>query len=353
MQRIPRVLDWRRELKTITPSRWTSLVQCMAKGWADVLVLDGRFPESLPSRGTLVGRFHHRLMEIAATLSSATELEAKTEDEIRLLQYEVAKYPHLRRAGSVSSWREINISASLAMRMLETRDQMSEEGVLRVEKELKSKDGHLIGRPDLFRIHGAGATVREYKSGTIRDDKGGVRADYLGQVTLYAALIFDNFNVQTVEASLESLEGDRHETTIGRMAARDFSERVGDTLVTANEQARLARSLADLARPSADACSYCSSRTLCTPFKGRQDGLGLKGDQFLTEGTVESIAARSANGLIAITLNDEFRNATVKLLLPASVATEMSEGRRYQLLNLQRRGTSLEWGHISQALSYG
>jgi PD-(D/E)XK nuclease superfamily len=336
----------------ISPSRWTSLVQCTAKGWADMLILDGRLPESLPSRGTLVGRFHHRLMEIAATVSSATELEAQTEDEIRLLQHEVAKYPHLRRAGSVSGWREINISASLAMRMFETRDQISGEGVLRVERELKSRDGHLVGRPDLFRIHGVGASVREYKTGAIRDEEGGVRSDYLDQVTLYAALIFDNFNVQTVEASLESLDGDRHEATIDRAAARDFSEHVGDTLVTVNEQARSARSLADLARPSADACRYCSSRTLCTPFKGTQDELGLKGDQFLTEGTVESIAAHSANGLTAIDLNDEFRNARIKLLLPTSVATEMSEGCRYQLINLQRRGTSLEWGYTSQALSY-
>jgi hypothetical protein len=238
--------------------------------------------------------------------------------------------------------------------MFETRDQISEDGILRVEKELKSKDGRLVGRPDFFRISGAGATVREYKTGGIRNDKGGICADYLDQVTLYAALIFDNFDVQTVEASLESLDGDRHETTIDRKAARDFSERVGETLATANELARSARSLADLARPSANACSYCQSRTLCTSFKGRQDGLGLKGDQFLTEGTAESISARPGNnGLIAISLNDEFRNATIKLSLPTSVATEMSAGHRYQFLNLQRRGTSLEWGHISQALNYG
>ena len=353
MQRVPQVLEWRGEIRTITPSRWTSLAQCTAKGRVDVLILDGQLPETLPSRGTLVGRFHHRLMDLAVSTANLAQLEAETEHEIELLQHEVAKYSHLKRAGSVSGWREINKSASLAVRVLETRNQSSEEGRLRVEKELKSKDGHLIGRPDLFRIHGTAATVWEYKTGAIREENGSVRADYMDQVTLYAALIFDNFSVEVVETSLESLDGDRHEVSIGRKTASTFLQNVANTLAATNEQARSVRRLTELASPSPDACSYCSLRALCTSFKGKQDELSLKGDQFLAEGTVGSITARSADGLMSVCLDDELRKMKIQLLLPASAATEMSAGCRYQLLNLHRRGTSLEWGHMSQVLSYG
>ena len=354
IQKMPRVRGWRGSLESITPSRWTSLAQCTAKGLTDVLDLEGQLPRSPPSRGTLVGRFHHRLMELAACASSAVELDGKIEAEIRLLQQEVSKHAHMRQAGSVSGWRDVNISASLAMRMFEMREQRGADGqTVHVETELKGRGGLLIGRPDVFRIHGGGALLREYKTGAIRDETGVVRRDYLDQITLYAALIFDNYGVKTVEASIESLAGDRHESTIDREQARLLSERVTDTLATANELVRSGRSLTDLARPSADACSYCPLRSVCISFKASQDDLALRGDQLLAEGTVESIQVGVTEIPRAVRLRDEIRSVEIKLLIPVPVAAQLSERRRYQFINLHRRGSGLEWGVTSQALSYG
>ncbi len=354
IQKMPRVRGWRGSLESITPSRWTSLVQCAAKGLADALDLEGQLPRSPPSRGTLVGRFHHRLMELAARASSAVELDAKIEAEIRLLQHEVSKHAHMRQAGSVSGWRDVNVSASLAMRMFEMRDQRRADGeTVHVETELKARDGLLIGRPDLFRVHGRGAILREYKTGVIRDETGGIRKDYLDQITLYAALIFDNYSVESVEASIESLAGDRHEATINREQARQLAERVTDALVRINELVRSARSFSDLARPSADACSYCPLRCVCVSFKASQDDLALKGDQLLAEGTVESIQASLEAAPRTVSLRDEIRSVEIQLQIPTAVAAQLSEKRRYQFIDLHRRGPGLEWSITSQALSYG
>jgi CRISPR/Cas system-associated exonuclease Cas4 (RecB family) len=293
-------------------------------------------------------------MELAACASSALELDAKIEAEIQLLQHEVSKHAHMRQAGSVSGWRDVNVSASLAMRMFEMREQRGGDGqTVHVETELRARDGLLIGRPDVFRIRSGGALLREYKTGAIRDETGGVRRDYIDQITLYAALIFDNYGVKTVEASIESLVGDRHEATIGPEQARLLSERVTDTLVRVNELVRSGRSFADLARPSADACSYCSLRSVCISFKASQDELALKGDQLLAEGTVELIQASAGDIPRAVSLRDEIRSVEIKLLIPVAVAAQLSERRRYQFINLHRRGSGLEWGVTSQALSYG
>jgi CRISPR/Cas system-associated exonuclease Cas4 (RecB family) len=354
IQKMPRVRGWRGSLESITPSRWTSLAQCTAKGLADALDLEGELPKSPPSRGTLVGRFHHRLMELAASSSSAVELDAKIEAEIRLLQHEVSKHSHIRQAGSVSGWRDVNVSASLAIRMFEMRDQRRADGeTVHVETELKARDGFLIGRPDAFRVHGGGAFLREFKTGAIRDETGGIRKDYLDQITLYAALIFANYSVEAVEASIESLAGDRHEATIHREQARQLAEHVTDALVKVNELVRSARSLSDLARPSADACSYCPVRCICVPFKASQDSLALKGDQLLAEGTVDSIQGSQEATPRTVSLRDEFRSVEIKLVIPTTVAAQLFEKRRYQFINLQRRGPELEWSATAQALVYG
>lgn len=353
MQRVPRVLEWRGELSELTFSRWNSLQQCTAKGLVHMLALDGQLPEPLPTRGTLVGRFHHQLMELAATVSSEAELDARTEDAIAVLQQEVARWPHLRKAGSVSGWKEVNASASLAMRAFAMRGARNGCGPNRVEHMLRSQDGLLLGRPDSFRIVAGSAILREYKSGSIRGKMGSIKETYLDQLTFYAVLIFDNYDVESVVGSLESLGGDRHDIEIRREQAQEFAQRVIGVVAAVNQRARSARSLADLANPSQDACSYCAVRSICVRFKSTQDELALTGEQLLAEGVVTQVAVQTGRALSAITLSDELRKMSLTLALPSTVVSEMSAGRRYQLLNLRRRGASLEWGCTSQALSYG
>jgi len=353
MDTVPYVLGWGGELKTITPSRWSALMQCVAKGWSDMLVLDGELPKPPPSRSLLVGRLHHRFMELAVTAYSAQELEAQIENEISALQKEVTRYPHLRRAGSVSGWMEINTSASLALRLLEMREGGADGGAIRVERDLESKDGVLFGRPDLFRIQGSHASLKEYKTGTIRDEKGKVRPAYLDQITLYAALIFDNYEVETVAASLDSLGGDRHETEISRKQAQELCERVRRVVTEVNDRARSAQSFAELGQTSQDGCNQCALQPICTSFKVAQDELALEGDQFLAEGTIESVGAHSGGALTNIRVHDEHRKTALSLSVPSAVASEMSPNQRYQLLYLRRRGVTLEWGNTSRALIHG
>jgi hypothetical protein len=352
MRAVPLVLEWRTELKTVTPSRWTSLMQCAAKGWVDILVLDGKLPDPPLSRGILVGRLHHRMMELAVTVSSPGELDARMEEEIAALQRQIVELPHLRRAGSVSAWTEINASVSLAMRVFELRGQRSDAEEIRVEEELKSKDGLFNGRPDVFRIHGTRASLREYKTGAIRDKSGNIKPAYLDQVAIYAALILDNYDVETVAVSLDSLDGDRHETMVDRDQVRKLSQHVTGVIAKLNERVRSADSFAELAQPSQDGCSYCSLRSICSPFKGVQDELELVGEQLLAEGAVELVGERQNDALMSVSFNDECREMNFTVSLPASVASQMVQGRRYQLLNLRRRGGTLEWGQVSQALSY-
>jgi hypothetical protein len=348
VQRVPKILSVA-ELTQVTFYQWSALEACALKGLVGSLRLDIELPVVPPSRATLVGRFHHKAMELAATVNSDAELDAGIESAIRDLQVEVNQWPHLRKVGSASGWGEVNASASLAIRIVSAGNVDGRLILKRTEQVLHSSDHVLVGKPDYFAISSRQAYLREHKSGPIRESDGQIMQVHLDQLHYYAALILDNYNVDSVVGRLESLNGDTFDTVVGKGDAAALKARASSLVTAVNERIRTGIAPAALATSSAEACSFCTARIICPTFKREQDRLGLEGDQYLVEGRVTRLT-HSANGAVVdLSILDEFRKVGVTIGIPSAAATEISSGQRCQLSSLRRRGTALEWGHTSRA----
>jgi PD-(D/E)XK nuclease superfamily len=337
----------------VTFYQWVALEQCLSKGIVRSLDLDSALPAPIPTRAVLVGRFHHRAMELAATLRDLTEFDAQIETEIAKLQATVNGWPQLRRAGSVSGWDEINKSVSLAERIISVRGTNDQVRLAKIESEFRSIDGRLVGKPDYFSVEGRHAVLREYKSSAIRDSTGRPESIYLDQLRFYSVLIFANFDVDHVAARLESLSGDVHELAIGKQEANEFEARVARVIDEVNAALRLRLEFSDLAKPSREACVFCEAKILCDAFKRQQDQLELEGEQFLVEGSVTRVLPASDAEITYITVDDEYRKSTLTLTLPSRAAADVVPRGRWIFLNLRRHGVALAWGHTSRVLSCG
>jgi hypothetical protein len=325
----------------------------MLKGLIDCADLDGSLPNPILTRAALVGRFYHRVMELAVVTRDEVELEALIETEIKLVQSEAIKWPHLRRAGTVSGWDEVNAAAAHAMRLCKAGKNAGSLATLRrVEHTLRSQDGLLIGKPDRYTIVASNAFLEEYKSGAIRDDLGIAKARFLDQLRFYAVLIFDNHEVETVTGSIQSLTGDTFNTTLERADSIEFASRLATYVEDVNSRVRAGQTPSEFANTSGNACTYCSAHSICQRFKEEQDRIELEGEQYLCEGTAIDLISGGGEGVSRLTISDEYRKVSIPISLPAGVGSGIEPKRKYQLLNLRRRGSSLEWGFTSRILRF-
>jgi hypothetical protein len=352
VQRVPNVL-LARTITRVTFYQWLALERCVFKGLLCFLELDGTLPDPIPTRASLVGTFYHRAMEVALTAKTEAEIEQILETEINKLQSTVSRWPHLRRAGSVSGWDEINNSFTLATQMASNGHAVGPVDSAMVEKELCSTNGLLVGRPDYFAVTCDRAKLLEYKSSKIRDAYGDPSEDYINQLRFYSALIVDRYDVEQIDARIESLSGDSCEAVITRKEAKEFAARVAATIEVVNRSAAEDQEFTRLAKPSNENCAFCESRILCAPFKREQDRIGLEGENFVLEGVVKKCDLDSALNITVVTVADDYRKAQVTLMVPTSGCERIEVGLRTLLVNLRRHGGELAWGHTSRVLSCG
>jgi PD-(D/E)XK nuclease superfamily len=350
--RVPNVI-LARTITRVTFYQWLALERCTFKGLLGFLELDGSLPDPIPTRASLVGTFYHRAMEVALTAKTAAEVEQILEAEINKLQSTVSRWPHLRRAGSVSGWDEINNSFTLATQMASNSHAVGSVDSVLVEKELCSANGLLIGRPDYFSVARDRAKLLEYKSSKIRDAHGDPSEDHMNQLRFYSALIVDRHDVVQIDARIESLSGDSYETVITRKEAKEFAARVAATIGVVNKRAAEDRDFKHLAKPSNENCAFCESRILCVPFKREQDRIDLEGENFVLEGVIKECDLDLALNIAAVTVADDYRKAQVTLMVPTSGCENIGVGLRTIFVNLRRHGGELAWGHTSRVLSCG
>jgi PD-(D/E)XK nuclease superfamily len=338
-------------LPKITFSAWVSLKRCALKGTLGQATINGELPKSAPSRANLIGTFHHKALELASRGYSPDELRLSLESEIERCQRTVTALPALRRFGSVSGWDEINRSVSLAHDLAAAKGRGVGGGASNAAAEtgLRSASGLMEGKPDFFWVNESGATLREYKSVGIRDEDGELLADYLDQVKFYSVLIFDNFDVPIVKASVESLSGDRCDVAVSPAEARQFSMLVEQALREFNRSVEAPVKPETLATPSREACAYCNGRVACEPFKRLQDQLELEGEQYLIQGMLVRMEPRSANWVA--TIGEVYRDKRIQLSIPEEVARQLRSESAYIFFNLRRQGPAFSWGHSSRVMT--
>jgi hypothetical protein len=347
---VPKVLGVS-HLECVTCYQWLDLRRCELKGLGAALVLDGHLPEMPPTRSQLIGRFHHRLMELASSTDSLVALDRLIEDEISKLQATINASALLRRLGSVSGWHEVNQSATLARTVATSRVSDAGAFTAAAEKELRSRNGMLVGRPDRFHVGNGAATIREYKTGRIRTDSGDPLPDHLEQLRFYSALVVDNFPVTKVVARVESLSGDSYEVDVGLCDIDSLIERVSTALAALNKRISQRPPLESFAMPGSEVCLSCRNQIICPAFKTCQNDIGLVGDQFLCEGVVTALAPSGLGAVNVVTVLGGNGRVSVNLVVPADVAAGIAVGRAYVFQGLRSHGGRLAWGAASRVFS--
>lgn len=294
----------------------------------------------------LVGRFHHRMMELAERVTSIEEVDTHTDFEIGKLQNIVSATPSLRRLGSVSGWDEINVSVKAAIRIVRSTSVHTPPKVTHTETDLHSSDRRLVGRPDYFAIHSDVAELKDYKTGTLRTPEGTLIQRNVDQLRFYSALLFDNFSISSVAGTIIGLNGDRCDLPITSEDASLVGKLARHALADANRM--LDRDIFTLAAPSSTACNHCRLQLVCPAFRSAQTDLTFDDSQMLVHGAVVRKRSSPRIGSVEVTLHDTARNAAVTVGMPADLAAHIEVNCSVCVTNLRRHGSSFLWGFESQ-----
>jgi hypothetical protein len=336
------------QFRRVSYSELIDLQDCLLKGSKGRLTLSTPLPDSIPTRATIIGIFHHKAMEAATLGLAPDQLEEDLEQIIAAMQVTASAWQHLRRLGPIGNWDEINRSFTSAMRWSRERQANKSFDVVKVEDTLASADGLLFGKPDRYAIVADRALLTEFKTSSLRDLDGNIRKEYLTQLMFYATLLFDNYPVSQVAAQLEAATGEDFSVVIGTHEVRQFATEVRSALADANERIAGARSPLDLASPNVEACNYCSLRVLCNSFASRQSELPLARGQLVLTATVKTVAVREESaGSIELDRGDR----KFRLVVPSEVTSEVQAGRRYAFANLDMAGSTFRWTDLTQVYS--
>lgn len=318
------------------------LHECILKGMKNNISLIGKFPDDLPSRFTLIGRFHHSVMEAVYNAISIDDLQNTIENNISNLQIDVDQYQHFKKCGSVSGWDEINRSAIYAMNEFNKRTRKNDINIF-MERNLYSHNNFIKGRPDLFYIEGDSAYLKEFKSGSIREEDNTIRLEYINQIKFYAILLFDTYSIDYVKASLESMHGDFFSINITREESILYGEMVKGIIENANAQISSSLDVSDLATPSNLACKTCQMKIVCNKFIKEQYQLDLQNDEYILSGVVLSSNLIGSDKVLNISVCTNDTKKVFHLNIPAYYNDKINVNDNYLILNLKYHNQVFAW----------
>lgn len=348
MLKVPSVISWAK-FESIGFYDFIALQACIAKAMSKNIHLSESLPPDLPTRASLVGIFHHKIMELVVTSGTERELLDSIEIEIQQLQEIVSSSPHLKRSGSVSGWDEVNASATLAIAAFyESSVSAKESARTWIEKTLYSSDKQLVGRPDFFTIDGKNATLREFKSGSIRDTNGQIKVEYLEQIKFYSLLLFDTLGIESVNAILESVRGDSYRCTIKNQDIEQLRRRILSVLAEANSQIVGSSEFGNLTRTSAEACTNCNKKIVCGAFKRDQASMVLPSGVSIFAGQVSLITSKVEERIVDVLFQEEITQSQYLIQIPAELAQDIEVGKSYVISDIARKGETIRWTERSR-----
>ena len=142
----------------------------------------------------------------------------------------------------------------------DTAEQNTSAAHTLVESTLVSKDGRVLGRPDVIDAHNA--TIVEYKTGAGPDGETPTESE-MRQLRLYAFVAGEN-GIAIRRGIIERTHGDRHEVEISQTEAEAEGKRAREMLEEYNRH--VGRSFSEAATPSGEACRYCPCTAFCPAF---------------------------------------------------------------------------------------
>jgi hypothetical protein len=329
---------------------WLSLQQCALKAMSNNLALTVPLPKSPPTRAVLIGLFHHALMQHASLSKSRAELDSFIEGEISNLQRTVDDNLRLQSQGSVSSWSEVNKSAVAAVEWFSrAKTDTLQRRPAAAEQMLRSGVHGLVGRPDYFAIANRTAELLDFKSARLVDEQGTMKREYDEQLVFYAALLYDNFDIDQVFGTLKPLYGESVRRLVTRSEALQFAEAAKHTLARSNELIATSTAIDQLATPSGKACAHCLKQIICVPYQRLQYTMDQEITEFTVRGVVASMKLQSASRSI-VRIADSACREIREIIAPNRAVAMCAVGDEVAMTGLKVVNTTFIYGRASRVL---
>jgi hypothetical protein len=134
------------------------------------------------------------------------------------------------------------------------------------EKWIESQDGKIGGFIDAIVPSPEGPVIRDYKTGSIMEESGSVRAEYSVQLKLYAALYFERHQRWPAALELVPLQGQPIRLPFSAIECIALLNEARQVFMETN--AIIDRGQADLlASPTPATCRFCVYRPCCTAYR--------------------------------------------------------------------------------------
>jgi hypothetical protein len=180
---------------------------------------------------------------------------------------------------------------------------------LYAERKLVSRDGLLVGRPDL--IDAAAGEIVDYKTGTTLEEAVDVVSPAEGrQLRLYVHLAHEN-GLPVSRAVIARADGRRASVDVSKAEADSEGRRARELLAQYNAKAGAA--FHEAAEPSSENCRFCPCIPFCDAFWAAASPSWTEHCGGHLEGRVESVDEATVQGVKLITLRVEVLRGTVAI----------------------------------------
>lgn len=219
------------------------------------------------SQNAILGTVIHKIYELTlkGELRNLTDLKYKWEELIAIEKNKLTtNYPTLRNA-ILNDYDKRNRTIRYAMSMMKGCNYASNDGSVKKvysEKWLDCEDLGLKGIADKLIIEDGYVDVVDFKSGYVKDDNGDIRAEYVMQLHLYAAMCqFLSFGTPR-SLNLIDIDGQSYEIPYNSDYSKQLLTEVKRALQVLND-AVASRNFSSYAKPELGMCPFCSCRHIC------------------------------------------------------------------------------------------
>lgn len=185
--------------------------------------------------------------------------------------------------------------------------QQGPAATLHAERKLVSRDGLLIGRPDL--IDATAGEVVDYKTGASLEDAADAVSPAEGrQLRLYVHLAHEN-GISASRAVIVRADGRRPSMDVSRAEADEEGRKARELLAQYNAEAGVA--FQEAAQASSEGCRFCPCIPFCEAFWETAASSWSEHCGVHLEGEVVSVDEATVQGVRLMTLRVRVRRGTV------------------------------------------
>ena len=218
------------------------------------------------SKSTLVGTIIHKIYELASIreLCSLKDLSAKWEELIEIQEERIrSNYPTLLNV-DLNDYDKRNKCFRIALSLINDKSRRcdsTDKTKTFSEYWIDCSEIGLRGIVDKLRITNNGLDIIDYKSGSVVDDDGSIKKEYITQLHLYALMcVHQNLGV-IKSLSLIDMDGRKYSVEYDERSNSTYLAQVQQTISNLN-QVIINRDFDKVSRPC-ESCSFCSVRHIC------------------------------------------------------------------------------------------